>query len=526
MDKPAVHNTQYITLDELVKQYLIDIGAPNNNMYNSFFTWATRGLEDLNWDVLKQFKYTFLPVDPATKMVKLPDDFLQYTRVGFVNQVNEIIDLAYDPNLAFQIEQKECHCDDCGCASGACFAITNAQLETEVITLPTNVKKCNYSVDFTALAFPYTINYVSESTGNRQIQVGIDSEPTLDIVMGLLGWTKNGNGLFEIDAQTILWFSFDLTVSGIDTTWYINETSCVVSVIDTQYTNTTKTCVSAQGDIYQEQCLWGFTNGKNACNYYFSFGIVSLVYPLTSVRYKVNGATVNAPDIASYAAFVAFMAGLGLRSLNNSATRPRFGINQTTDIWQQMSFVTNTQSVTDIIGATACNSGTTVTQNCADTTICKAEIKPCGCLVMTDQVINTLIGSSLVNNNMFERWVHGGDISTTYKQPWNLYGFYNIDAYQGIIQLDPFFKYNTIYLEYFTTSVVDTKEYLVPILARDYILSYIHKMSLLRKSNVPLGLIEMAKKQNRADKHNLKLRITPPRAQELKSIFDTPPSRS
>lgn len=523
----SIKNTQYITLDEIVKQYSIDVGDPNNNKYNSYFNWAQRALTELEWDILQKFKYVFLPVDPATKRVKLPDDFLQYTRVGFQNQVKEIIDLTYDPNLAFAIDSTPCHCDECGCHDEVCYAISNTELTTQEVTLPTNVKRCNYSIDFTALSFPYSVNYVVKSTGNFNIGVTVTDAADLDAVMVTdLGWTKTGTGNYDVLSQNFIWTQFDLTVASVETQWFINETGCMVDIENISYTNTTKTCVSAKGDIYQENCTWGFVTHSQTCNYYLALsgGAQPLVFPFTNVRYIVNGATISVANITSYNALNSFFNGLGFATLSNSQTTANWRINQTTDSYTIFEYNDGNGALHfNTFGKDACIS-TTVNIGCADNTVCSTTIKPCGCLVMTDQVINTLYNAGLVNNTMFERWVHGGDISNLYRQPLNLYGFYNIDTYQGIIQLDPFFRFNTIYLEYYATSVVDTKDYLVPIFARDYFLSYIHKMSLLRKPNASPTLIEMAKKQNRADKHNLKLRISPPRAKQLLDLLsNTPP---
>jgi hypothetical protein len=50
------HPINMITLDELCKQYLIDVAAPTNAKYNSYFNWATRAVTELEWDVLQKFR--------------------------------------------------------------------------------------------------------------------------------------------------------------------------------------------------------------------------------------------------------------------------------------------------------------------------------------------------------------------------------------------------------------------------------------------------------------------------------------
>ncbi len=131
--------SQFITADEIIKNALTDMGEDSPHLYARFKTWLIRGYNELTYDVLKRIREIYLPVDGTTKTAILPNDFVQWTRVGTVNQGNEISDLTHDPNLVFHpVVQEGCpddaHCS-CGCTDPLCAAISNATTTTEDVVI-------------------------------------------------------------------------------------------------------------------------------------------------------------------------------------------------------------------------------------------------------------------------------------------------------------------------------------------------------------------------------------------------------
>lgn len=131
--------SQFVTIDDCIKLALININEEGNHLYNRFKVWCINGYEELGYDVLKRYKQKYLPVNTSTKTALLPDDFVQWLRVGVINQGNEIQDLVEDKNIVFTpIAEEGCdpvpHCS-CGCTDPLCAAISNATTTTETITI-------------------------------------------------------------------------------------------------------------------------------------------------------------------------------------------------------------------------------------------------------------------------------------------------------------------------------------------------------------------------------------------------------
>lgn len=591
--------SRYVTLDDIVKLYLIQSGAPNNARYNQYMTLAQLAYQELEFDVLKKFTYRYLPVDSATKTVAIPDDMLQYTMIGFVNQVGEVIELTYDPKLVFKQEvlSPVCHCDDCGCTDEVCSTISNVVLSETVVTIPTPVVQCSYSgilalwnlvdnfcsqpiapvyveyviengfttaidetfattdlyADFLdtfegALSltvhgtfngapftcartasyyshFPFRINsYIKNGVA---IGVGetFNDLAELSAFMTSIGWSLNDLAptiqTYYINDSPDTWGGFDVTGDLTERDIVVTPTSCSTTTVDRSYTNYCRTCVGANGDIIKECCTYGGAFG-NYCSYEISIdGNRGLAFPLTDGVITINGLDVSIATINSLDEFIAYFDTLGFYVADNGDPII-FRKVLSTDVYGNFSSVL--QSIDIDFTQSDCLS-MIISQTCATEKICNVTVLECGCVVMNDKEINTLYNANIINNTMYERWLHGGDISTTYLQPYNLYGFYNVDMHKGVIQLDPFFKYDTIYLEYYGSSEISTKNFAVPLLAREFILSYIHKMSHLRKGNTSRTEIEFMKKECRAAKHNLRLRWQPPREKQIRDLIKTPPSK-
>ena len=598
--------SRYTSLDDIVKLYLIQVGAVNNARYNQYMTLAQLAYQELEMDVLKKFTYRYLPVDSATKTVAIPDDMLQYTMIGFVNQVGEVIELSYDPKLVFRQEvlSPVCHCDECGCTDEVCSTISNVVLSETVVTIPTPLVQCDYSVTllFGQLeglcanpTFPFTFTSVTIDGFTTTIgtvvndlteyeavidALNISNIPSnvavigtnsggggfvcsqtisyyTDYPMTVINYVKNGvtvtdgtvvANLAELDAYMLAlgWTRNTLSpsaqtyvISNSNDTWgafniesqttahqqaVTLNSSCSTVTVDETYTNYCRTCTNASGDIVRECCTYG---GQfiNECDYSIELppsvrGGGGFSFPLTDAVITIDGTDTTIASMDGITYLIDYLIGIGfyVTDIEPLILRKNLSANvygSISSVIQDLSFDFTSSNCLSM----------EIAQTCNTETICNVPIKECGCVVMNDKEINTLYNANIINNAMYNRWINGGDISTTYLQPYNLYGFYNVDVHKGIIQLDPFFPYDTIYLEYYGSSEVSTKNFAVPLLAREFILSYIHKMANLRKGNVPRGELEYFKKECRAAKHNLRLRWQPPREKQIIDLLKTPPAK-
>lgn len=90
-------NLSFITIDSVIKDYL---GEGEYDQHKYFKVWhiAFRGFEDLGIDFFYQVKAIKLPIlDNMT--VYLPEDYLNWTKVGVLNDRGEIIPLYYNDKL-------------------------------------------------------------------------------------------------------------------------------------------------------------------------------------------------------------------------------------------------------------------------------------------------------------------------------------------------------------------------------------------------------------------------------------------
>lgn len=87
----------YITLDTIINDYLNESEQPNHKYYKLFHL-AFRGFEQLGIDFFYQIKTVKLPVN-SNYTVVLPSDYLNWTKVGALNNKGEIIPLYYNSKL-------------------------------------------------------------------------------------------------------------------------------------------------------------------------------------------------------------------------------------------------------------------------------------------------------------------------------------------------------------------------------------------------------------------------------------------
>ena len=87
----------YISIDSVINDYLEE-AEMSVHRYAKAWQLCFRGMEDMGIDFFYTIRSVKLPV-LANKTVLLPPDFLQYTKIGVLNDVGEIIQLKYNNNL-------------------------------------------------------------------------------------------------------------------------------------------------------------------------------------------------------------------------------------------------------------------------------------------------------------------------------------------------------------------------------------------------------------------------------------------
>lgn len=94
----TVETKRWITLDEVIKEYLSQAEL-NMAHYRRIFNIAFRGLEDMSFNMFQQPKTTKLPVLP-NNTVRLPQDYINYIKIGVHNEKGELATLMRNDNLS------------------------------------------------------------------------------------------------------------------------------------------------------------------------------------------------------------------------------------------------------------------------------------------------------------------------------------------------------------------------------------------------------------------------------------------
>lgn len=93
----AVQHLAYVSLDECIYGY-IDEAELSNHKYFKLRNIAFRGLTELGLDFFFQVRSVKLPVN-ENFTVTLPANYMNYTKIGVLNSVGEVIPLSYNPNF-------------------------------------------------------------------------------------------------------------------------------------------------------------------------------------------------------------------------------------------------------------------------------------------------------------------------------------------------------------------------------------------------------------------------------------------
>lgn len=91
------NNRQWIPLNEPISHYMNEAEI-SNSKYFKLFNIAIRGMDELGLDFFYSVRSVKLPVN-ANLTVNLPADYIQYSKVGVLNDGGQIIPLAVNNNL-------------------------------------------------------------------------------------------------------------------------------------------------------------------------------------------------------------------------------------------------------------------------------------------------------------------------------------------------------------------------------------------------------------------------------------------
>ena len=90
-------NLSYITLESIVLDYLMETEQSNSKYYKVWHL-AFRGMDNMGLDFFYSIQSVKLPVN-ANLTVDIPADYLNWTKVGVLNNKGEIIPLYHNPKL-------------------------------------------------------------------------------------------------------------------------------------------------------------------------------------------------------------------------------------------------------------------------------------------------------------------------------------------------------------------------------------------------------------------------------------------
>lgn len=94
----AAQPKSWITIDSVVRDYL-DEAELSNHKYYKCWNLAFRGMEQLGLDFFYNIKSSKLPVK-ENRTVELPNDFINYTKIGVFNNRGEVIPLKFNNKLS------------------------------------------------------------------------------------------------------------------------------------------------------------------------------------------------------------------------------------------------------------------------------------------------------------------------------------------------------------------------------------------------------------------------------------------
>jgi len=98
----------YVNLDYVVKTVMTDLDEYSMHNYEKYIRLAARGFTDLNMFTLNNIKVAYLPINQDNFTVNLPNDFVDYTKIG-ININGNIWTLTLNERMVLPRKV-----DDCG----------------------------------------------------------------------------------------------------------------------------------------------------------------------------------------------------------------------------------------------------------------------------------------------------------------------------------------------------------------------------------------------------------------------------
>ncbi len=96
----------YVTINEIVKNSLIDIGENTEHLYQRCLHWAFEGLKDFHFDTAKEIKTVSIPMRP-TKAIDFPADYVDWVKIGIVAG-DRVLTFAVNHKIELREDLDEC----------------------------------------------------------------------------------------------------------------------------------------------------------------------------------------------------------------------------------------------------------------------------------------------------------------------------------------------------------------------------------------------------------------------------------
>ena len=97
----------FLTLDELVREYLIEIGEQTLHKKMRYLQYGINGLREFNFDTTGVPKPVVLPVND-NDTVDIPDDFIDYIRIAICGVDGQLQDFAQNKDICFPRAKSDC----------------------------------------------------------------------------------------------------------------------------------------------------------------------------------------------------------------------------------------------------------------------------------------------------------------------------------------------------------------------------------------------------------------------------------
>lgn len=153
----------YITLQQIVMDFLSDKGIFDSENYIRYLKWAARGFEKLGMYDLDSVQVEFLTINDNGVAV-LPEDYIDYTKIGLIDDDGTIINLGVNEDIVYN------RASECGNPLNDYFDSSN---DTDVLDgyyyVPYYDDSCGYKTLY-GLSGGFAEGYYRVDKAMRQIQ--------------------------------------------------------------------------------------------------------------------------------------------------------------------------------------------------------------------------------------------------------------------------------------------------------------------------------------------------------------------